>query len=147
MHHLQTLYKICQRLAFYAWASLMKTVIKEFLILSSLCHIIYFSAIITSYIVLRCLNYTSQYYGDLNIHIKIKASGIHFNITPSNTLLHKYFVPRWGYNGETQKCEDFNYGGCKGNMVSAFKRTFLIWTLMFWQNKLECFSADVLFSG
>ena len=25
---------------------------------------------------------------------------------------------RWGYNQETETCEEFNYGGCKGNLNS-----------------------------
>ena len=28
----------------------------------------------------------------------------------------KIIIHRWGYNQETEKCEEFNYGGCKGNM-------------------------------
>ena len=25
---------------------------------------------------------------------------------------------RWGFNKESEKCEEFNYGGCKGNLNS-----------------------------
>ena len=28
------------------------------------------------------------------------------------------FAYRWGYNQDTEECEEFNYGGCKGNLNS-----------------------------
>jgi hypothetical protein len=28
---------------------------------------------------------------------------------------------RWGFDKETEKCEEFVYGGCKGNMNSFFE--------------------------
>ena len=30
---------------------------------------------------------------------------------------------RWGYNQETEECEEFNYGGCKGNLNSFITQT------------------------
>jgi hypothetical protein len=37
-----------------------------------------------------------------------------WNDTPTGTP--SFF--RWGFNGDSQKCETFNFGGCKGNLNS-----------------------------
>jgi hypothetical protein len=43
---------------------------------------------------------------------------VHFLLVLIFLKFNNFFLNRWGFNQESEKCEEFNYGGCKGNLNS-----------------------------
>ena len=63
--------------------------------------------------VLNCFNF----FACPKITQSLKSQGWLFELCVflGETIIFAY---RWGYNQDTEECEEFNYGGCKGNLNS-----------------------------